>query len=357
MSTLLILLACAGEEAGEEGLERAELGTFTTDADGGIDVVFDVPDAAVSALVYCGPYGYDMLATAETITDPGGSTIYDMEADPGAMRVDVHTDILPVLIPVSPDLDVSSGEYSLRAYFDSETAVTATCNGVFRTQAVESTLIDLNFVFVGVDGVAPGLNAAVGEDTLVAVVDEVKAMWGTGGITVNTISYTDFDGDVDKYTVVDGDEELGNLLRTVPTSDRTVTFFFVQDITDDDGATILGLAGGPPGTAAVGSTSKSGVVVSAASFTSDPSEVARIIAHEGGHFLGLFHTTEKDGSQTDPLGDTPECTTDTDGNGTLSTSECTGTGADNLMWWASSADSTQMSDDQGWVVARSPATH
>jgi hypothetical protein len=357
MSTLLILLACTGEEPGEEGLERAELGTFTTDADGGMDVLFDVPDAAVSALVYCGPYGYDMLATAETITDPGGAVVYDMEAAPGAMRVDVHADLLPVLIPVSPDLDVSAGEYTLRAYFDSEEAVTATCNGVFRTQAVESTLIDLNFVFVGVDGVAPGLNAATGEDTMVAVVDELTAMWSTGDITINTISYSDFDGDVEKYTVVDGDEELGNLLRTVPTSDRTVTFFFVQDITDDDGATILGLAGGPPGAAAVGSTSKSGVVVNVASFASDPAEIARIIAHEGGHFLGLFHTTEKDGSQTDPLGDTPECSNDADSNGTLSTSECEGTGADNLMWWASSADSTQMSGDQGWVVARSPATH
>lgn len=33
-----------------------------------------------------------------------------------------------------------------------------------------------------------------------------------------------------------------------------------------------------------------------------------VLAHEMGHFLGLFHTTELDGSEADPLDDTPRCT-------------------------------------------------
>lgn len=352
------LAACDPEKAPlEEGVEREELGTFTTDT--GNAITFDVspPSDAVSALVYCGPYGYDMLATAESITAPDGGSVYDLE-NPGAtaMRVDTHSDILPMLIPVSPDLGLVSGTYGFKVYFDTESPVSATCTGVYRVQAVEAEpTIDLDFVFVGVDGIAPGLNAAEGESTLAAVVEEVGAAWGNAGLSIGTITYADFDGNVDDYTILDGDTELGTLLRTVSGDRRTVTFFFVQEITNNEGVTILGLAGGPPGLAAVGGTSKSGVVVTTASFASDPSEVARIMAHEGGHFLGLFHTTEKDGSQHDPLSDTPQCTTDTSGDGVFATNECEGTGADNLMFWTGANDG--MSADQGWVLARSAATY
>jgi hypothetical protein len=38
-----------------------------------------------------------------------------------------------------------------------------------------------------------------------------------------------------------------------------------------------------------------------------PDEVAFIGAHETGHFLGLFHTTEQEGADFDPLTDTPKC--------------------------------------------------
>jgi len=355
---LLGLAACDGEKLDpEDGLEREDLGSFTTDTGGGADIPFEPAAGAVSALVHCGPYGYDTLATTETITGPGGTALYDMEDPTGtAMRVGIMSDLLPVLLPVSPDLDLAAGAHSMRMYFDAEAAVTVSCSAVYRTQPVEANpAVDIRLVFVGVNDVAPGLNAAEAETTLASVLEEVNTMWSGGNLEIGSVTYEDFDGDVATYTVVDGDEELGALLRTVPsTNDRSITFFFVQEITDDAGATILGLAGGPPGTAAVGATSKSGVVVTAASFASDPGEVARIMAHEGGHFLGLFHSTEKDGSESDPLSDTPECSNDADGNGTLASSECEGTGAENLMWWNTKEGAT-MSADQGWVVARSAA--
>ncbi len=361
LALLFVGLGACGEKDGldpEDGLEREDLGTFTTDADGGTNVPFEPAEGAVSALVYCGPYGYGTLGTAESITAPDASVIFDYE-DPTAtpMRVGVHSDILPILVPVSPDLPLTAGAYDLRLFFDAEEAVSVSCSSVYRTQPVESNpTVDIRLVFVGVDGIAPGLNAAEGESTMAAVLDEVGQLWSGSGLSVGTVTYSDFDGAVDTYTVLDGDEELGALFRTVDSAgDRSITFFFVQEITDEAGATILGLAGGPPGTAAVGGTSKSGVVVTTASFVDDPSEVARIMAHEGGHFLGLNHTTEKDGAESDPLGDTPECANDADDNGTLSSSECAGTGAENLMWWASSASSTDMSADQGWVVSRSAA--
>lgn len=360
-----VVTACGKDKdsgAGEEGLEREELGQFTTDTAGVVDVPYEVPEGAVSSLVYCGPYSYDVLATAESITAPGGSQIYSYEDGYATdMRVNVEADLLPVLIPVSPNLDVQAGAYTLRLYVDAGQPATVTCNAVYRMQAAaDAATIDINLVFVGVDGVVENLNATSAEASqpLQDALSELKTLWAQAGLEIGTISYSDMTAGADTYTTIDDDTEFGDLLRTVPDDSRTVTFFFVQSITSDDGATILGLSAGPPGTAAVGGTSKSGVIVTVSMFNDDggASDMARLMAHEGGHFLGLYHTNEKDGSGWDPIDDTPTCN-DSNGDGTLSSSECGGSGAENLMWWASSDSATELSSDQGWVVRRSAAVH
>lgn len=81
-----------------------------------------------------------------------------------------------------------------------------------------------------------------------------------------------------------------------------------------------------------------------------------IIAHELGHFLGLWHTDEHDGSLHDPLGDTPECqVTDQ----TLTPAACGNVIARNLMFWApdSEGKALSISADQHTVVRRSVALH
>ena len=59
-------------------------------------------------------------------------------------------------------------------------------------------------------------------------------------------------------------------------------------------------------------------------------------AHEMGHQLGLFHTTEDKGTIFDILSDTQECpksSQDDNGDGFVSAEECDGFGGDNLMFW------------------------
>ena len=363
-ATLLTLAACGDpDKESEGGVTRAELGSFTTDANGGVDVPLDVAEEAVSAILYCGPYTYDVIATAESITEPGGAKVYDFNDPAGTpMRVLNHDDMLPVLIPVSPDLLLSAGVWTTRVYVDSADATTVDCNAVFRIEEpVATQSVDIRLVFVGVDGDVPGLNAAEGDtnEALNATLSRVGELWADAGFSVGEIAYEDFGGDVATYNSVDGGEEFGNLLRTTsPDGNREITYFLVSAITDTDGATILGLAAGPPGLAAVGATSKSGVIASVGSLVDgNTGEMARILAHEGMHFMGLFHTSEKDGSLYDPLADTAECTTDTDGNGTLSSAECASSGVDNLMWWSASESSVALTGDQAWVVQRSAAAH
>ena len=85
-------------------------------------------------------------------------------------------------------------------------------------------------------------------------------------------------------------------------------------------------------------------------------------AHEGSHWLGLFHTTESQGNAFDPLLDAPEChavPNDTDGDKILQLQECVGLGADNEMFWTSVASipHSHLTANQQLVLLRNPAVH
>jgi hypothetical protein len=103
-----------------------------------------------------------------------------------------------------------------------------------------------------------------------------------------------------------------------------------------------------------------GVVVALAYLTTDPVVIGTTMAHEGGHFLGLFHTSERSGLAHDPLLDTPECTRadDANGDGRLDWNECTGKDTANLMFW-SNGDVPQetLTNDQRFVLLRNPSIH
>ncbi len=74
-----------------------------------------------------------------------------------------------------------------------------------------------------------------------------------------------------------------------------------------------------------------------------------MLSHESGHFLGLYHTTEADGSHIEPITDTPMCFDD-DGDGFVSPMECP-SGATNLMFWGGVGDS--LSEEQSQILRRS----
>lgn len=336
-----------------------DIGTFTTDT-GGLtgEIPVEIPDGASSALIYCGPFGYDLLGTAWEIKKPDGSLYYTHEFHEQhtaeAMRVGVHDDMVPILMPVSPDHDITAGAWSVNVWVAAGKApVDVSCSAVYRTGSVaESGTIDINAVFVGA-----GLTAddAKGSESFATMLEELGSIWAGGGLSVGSVSYSDFDGNASKFSILDSSSsELGQLFETGEDG-PALNVFFVEEITASDGATIVGLSAGPPGAATIGGTSKSGMAITSLDLEESPAYVAQILAHEGAHFLGLFHTSEKDGSAHDPLSDTQQCTSDSNSDGVIAPSECEGAGGDNLMFWAPPETATALSADQSWVLRRNPA--
>jgi hypothetical protein len=76
------------------------------------------------------------------------------------------------------------------------------------------------------------------------------------------------------------------------------------------------------------------------------------MAHEAGHYLGLFHVTEQTGEAHDQLTDTPECF-DTNDDGVADHEECEDIGTENLMFW-SAVGSMGLSLEQSQVLRSNP---
>jgi hypothetical protein len=114
-------------------------------------------------------------------------------------------------------------------------------------------------------------------------------------------------------------------LLTLALPGNVVSLFFVDEITQPGGPSgtrLVGYDGAIPGVSTFNGTTAGGAIVSSADigFTSGcgsdfttrcgPDVVGETAAHEVGHALGLFHTTESlgaSGEDFDPLTDTPQC--------------------------------------------------
>lgn len=162
--------------------------------------------------------------------------------------------------------------------------------------------------------------------------------------------------------VDDTTSELDQLRASVVLADeRTIPVLIVQDFLEPG---TFGLAAGVPGPNGVLGTSWSGVVLSvdthlsADGTTIEAALLGETLAHELGHQLGLFHTTEAEGGEHDPLADTPECpaSRDTDGDGELSVPECLEEGGRNVMFWTAEDGIRQreLSPTQVAILAASP---
>ncbi len=174
---------------------------------------------------------------------------------------------------------------------------------------------------------------AASDTDLVRMETALKTIFSNAGITVRNITYKDLPASVQATyaTGVNVDEtgacgELPQLLKLAEPG-NTLNIFLVSSFQSADlqgSQRIVGVDGTIPGPSTIGGTIASGAAVQTQDLrfgrTSCNGELnlgcgadktAYIIAHEAGHFLGLYHVTEPSGTFFDPLDDTAPCSCST----------------------------------------------
>lgn len=181
-----------------------------------------------------------------------------------------------------------------------------------------------------------------------------------------------------KYSVVSSrfDSPGTAELVSLGAADR-VNIFFVEGFSDEKQG-ILGVSAGVPGSLGIQGRFN-GVVLNALELFPDLSDSSSLAAvsnelriresavasiHEIGHFLGLFHTSEKNGKKFDPLSDTSECHLDArDGvnpqgvqDRFIDGVECIGFDSRNLMFYELQPNNLtpEISEWQRRIIIHSP---
>jgi hypothetical protein len=282
---------------------------------------------------------------------------------------------IQMMVPNStPDRVVAvGGRHNLSFIAQEETGgmVTLALSAVVKRAAgpAPTGVLDLNLHFVGVD-----VNAAeaMTDPRVQGAIQGVRDIYAPAGITLGTIRYFDLSDPGGTLSVLDSTDgptsELSQLLALG--ADRTedgVDVFFVRGIADDrSGGITLGIAGGIPGPANVHGTIHSGVAVSfdariVGSGTDGARNIAQIMAHEMGHYVGLFHNRER--LSACPAGTGPDetrrCSPFGGEDVIADTSRSDGT---NLMWYALGGEdgrtyNVALSNGQGFVMRASPLVH
>lgn len=198
--------------------------------------------------------------------------------------------------------------------------------------------IDLNLWLSGA-GDWTSANAAADEE-LQDILDDVAAVYAQVGIEIGQVTYNDIDPIWRIIETTEGsDSDLSRLFALSADAPlNAINLFFIDEVMQGAGdfSILLGIAGGIPGPVMRQGTPHSGVAIAV-----EQHRVGRFlipmaptIAHETGHYLGLFHTTEqyedRETALHDPIDDTRDFN------------------PDNLMYW--SAEDTDLSREQGRVM-------
>lgn len=219
--------------------------------------------------------------------------------------------------------------------------------------------IDLNVYLVGVDGVTP--ESAPTDANFAAVFDQFEAIFEPAGIALGEVRYfTPAESVVEAWQILRSFDEVEALVEQSELPGETLdaalslNVFFVRAFAFPDASGLLGVSMGLPGPAGIHGTRASGVAFTSEYLgltlpdgTTGNAFTGLVLAHEVGHYLGLFHTTEQFGAGFDPLDDTPECRSGfPDGCPDLS----------NLMFPLADSSHTRITQGQVFQILANPLT-
>jgi len=269
-----------------------------------------------------------------SLADPDGTDILSASSTPnlynaasGSLGVDRYAN---VLVPQSPSFSAKAGTWTFKANNNDRVKI------ITRTGSTPS-----DNATITIQPYITGTTWSAGDISVALII--MKRIYSKNGITLtinDTITISDT-----QYTKV-SKTFINSTTSALVSQGVTegVNLFFIEDYSDSEH---LGNAAGIPGSMGI-ANSWNGVLISltahASGATLDAQLLGETAAHEMGHQLGLFHTTESGGNQFDILSDTLECQKSTQDNNSdwkVSAEECEGYGGENLMFWTSWSSSSR----------------
>jgi hypothetical protein len=233
-----------------------------------------------------------------------------------------------VLVPQSPSFSAKAGTWTFKNYNNDRVKL------VMRSGTTPSNaIIDIQPYITGTTWSASDISEAL---------SIMSVIYAKNGITLNIKSTITISGSQYASVSRSPTNSITSALISQGSSEA-VNLFFIEEYSD---ATLLGNASGIPGSMKM-ANSWNGVLNSLTAHATGSTLYSQLlgetVAHEMGHQLGLFHTSERGGTSFDILSDTPECaiSRDNDSGGTVSAEECDGYGGDNLMFWTTWSSSSQ----------------
>jgi hypothetical protein len=365
-------------------VEDFEVGPFPLAAAGlGMRINVAVPNDAESVTFIATHAGGDRVPIGyQSLFSPDEAVLFDLVSlgewvdQPVRWLPLANDEAATISVPSStPDrLPMVPGRYGVRVLLlgdgegDARASEIRLTMRVKRARRIDRGTIDLAIYPVGVGFDAAGARA---ETRLTNTIANLRDIFDAVGLSLGVIAYRDVPAAVvSRLSVIDStdgaDSELAELFRlSSDASPNVLPLFLVRSIATSgpDGGVALGVAGGIPGPPGLSGTMHSGVAISydaaiVGSGATGERNVAQIMAHEGSHFLGLYHNRER--LRPCPAGTGPTmadpCAPFGGEDVIADTSRSDG---DNLMWWALGGDTGRrynvtLTDGQAYVLLRSP---
>ncbi|MCA9581285.1 MAG: hypothetical protein KC416_05790, partial [Myxococcales bacterium] len=301
---------------------------------GAIDI--RVPKESISVVVTAEGQRANLYAVGEWLDDEGKALIYEgwlgRPGNDGICRDCINPalsnqGVLTGYLPNNKKaLDFQAGIHTLKLYGTEPSKLRGSAYAKVVPRLPLSGQLDLNLYFSGIESITA--ESAPTDALFQQALETMRSIYRTTGIELGEIRYLPLPAGFEVISDLGGGENdfMDVLQAGDPTITSGVNIFLVSAIMEvghDQQALVLGISGGIPGPFVPKRTVRSGVTVALSAaredceidleneeYICDPQspldavELGETLAHEVGHYLGLFHTVEFSGA-ADPIEDTP----------------------------------------------------
>lgn len=314
--------------------------------------------------------GANLLADVTNVTDPNGAALVDLRTwnilreqpvRTFPSRFQINTATFPGRETAAMVPGVFTSQHALRNTRDGTPVLSRAMRALVRVKrapgglAADGWTLRIRIIIGGISG----LNATGARTNarLQNALTRMRAIYATVGVNVVVDGYADLLPALGaRFATIDSQEELRELFaQSGGVTPDSLVVFLVRGIATNAGLeNAIGIAGGINGPPGINGTIASGVVASWDNTGGRTDLLGQVLAHECGHYLGLWHVRER----LDP------CTTTTQmdcslwgGVDNIADTPTGATAAQYLMYWVTNGTNDRLTAGQGRMMRLNPMVH